>query len=141
MFPLGRDYKIEDPRFASCAMRKTNRDKNEDHRENYLINMSKHSNTIREKDAVLWVNIALFGIVSLLFFYYVVVANSVAANSYKVQVLQDELESLVESNSSLVAQKMALESPTALLELARAQSLVAAGNIVYIFENTNVAQR
>ncbi len=101
----------------------------------------RHHTKIKEHEIVLWVNFALFGIIALLFFYYVMMANSVAAKNYKAQTLRDEVQTLSEENSTLLSRKMALESPTALLEYARSQSLVEAKNVVYIFENRNVARR
>ncbi len=101
----------------------------------------KQSNTIHDRDVFLWINISLIGMVSLLIFYYVMMANSIAAKNYRVQTLRNQLETLAEANSSLMSKKISLESPMALLEFARAQSLVEAKNIVYIFENKNVAQR
>ena len=103
--------------------------------------MRRISNTIKEHDIVLWVNITLLGTVFLLFLYYVMMANSVTAKSYKVQTLHDKLQTLAETNSLLVSKKLVLESQTALFEFARSSSLVKAGNILYIFENKNVAQR
>ena len=104
--------------------------------------MHKRAKTIiQERDAFLWVNIALFGVVSLLLFYYVMVANSVASKNYRVQILHDKLEALAETNGVLMTKKIISESPTALLEFARLKNLVEAKNILYIFENKNVAQR
>ncbi len=103
--------------------------------------MPKHSNTIQEKDILLWVNISLIGMVSLLFFYYVMMANSIASKNYKTQVLRDKIESLAEANSSLMSQRGALENPATLMEFAQSQQLVIARNISYIFEGKNVARR
>jgi hypothetical protein len=103
--------------------------------------MHKHSEKIREKDMFLWVNVVLFGMASVLLFYYVMMANSIASKNYKIQTLINRAEELSEVNSSLIAKKINLESPTALLEFARASNLVEAGDIVYIFENKNVARR
>jgi len=98
-------------------------------------------NTIKEHDAVLWVNLTLIGVAFLLLFYYVMMANSVTAKNYKVQTLQDKLGTLTEANSLLIAKKLVLENSASLLEFARSASLVKAGNILYIFENKNFAQR
>ena len=103
--------------------------------------MRKNINTIKENDIVLWVNITLLGIAALLLFYYVMMANSVTAKNYRVQTLQDKLETLTETNSLLVSKKLILESPAALLEFARSSGLVKASNVLYIFENKNIAQR
>ncbi|OGN01848.1 MAG: hypothetical protein A3B91_04025 [Candidatus Yanofskybacteria bacterium RIFCSPHIGHO2_02_FULL_41_29] len=101
--------------------------------------MRKNTSTIKEKEVILWINFALFGVVLLLTFYYIMMANNVTAKSYKVQTLRDKIESLVEVNSVLMSKKIATESQAILLEFAKAKNLVEARNIVYIFENTNVA--
>lgn len=103
--------------------------------------MKNNSKTIHERDVVLWVNVVLFGMACLLFFYYIVIANSIASKNYKIQVLQKKAESLAEINSSLMSKKLVLETPASLLEFARSQKLVEARNISYIFEGKNVAQR
>lgn len=101
--------------------------------------MHKHINTIGEKDIVLWVNFALIGVVVLLFFYYVMMANSIAAKNYKAQTLRDKMGVLSEAGGLLMAEKLILESPVALVEFAKSSNLVEARNILYIFENRNVA--
>ena len=101
----------------------------------------KHANNIGEHDIFMWVNITMIGITILLLLYYVMIANTITAKNYKVQTLRDKLEVLAEINGALMSKKISLESPTAILEFAKAQSLVEARNIVYIFENRNVAQR
>lgn len=101
----------------------------------------KSINTIKELDIVLWVNIMLVGIVSLLFFYYITMANVVTAKSYRVQVLKEKLEVLAETNGALMAKKLALENSSLLIEFAKSRSLVEAKRVLYIFENNNVAQR
>ena len=105
--------------------------------------MANHNkiNNIEERDVVLWVNFIMIGVASLLLFYYVMVANMITTKNYKIQTLRDKLEVLTELNGSLMSRKITLESPTTLLEFARAQSFIEARNIVYIFENKNVAQR
>lgn len=101
----------------------------------------KHSNTIKDKDVILWVNIMLVGVASLLMFYYVMMANTVAAKNYRIQTLRDQIELLAEVNSGLMAQKLLIETPNTLFEFASSHNLVEAKNISYIFENKNVAQR
>lgn len=103
--------------------------------------MRKNINTIKEQDIVLWVNLTMIGVVLLLLFYYVMMANSVTTKNYRVQTLKDKLETLTEANSLLVSKKLVLESPASLLEFARSSGLVKASNVLYIFENKNVAQR
>lgn len=89
----------------------------------------------------LWVNIVLVGVASLLLFYYVMMANSVASANYKVQTLNDKINTLSEANGLLMSKKLAMEIPAVLSEFAKAQNLVEAKNVAYIFENKNVAQR
>jgi hypothetical protein len=101
----------------------------------------KQQSNIIQRDVVLWINILLLGMASLLLFYYVMMSNSIAAKNYKIQTLRTKLSSLSEINSSLMSKKISLESPTTLIEFARAQSLVEAKDIVYIFEKKNVAQK
>ena len=103
--------------------------------------MQNSSKTIQERDIVIWVNAVLISMACLLFFYYIVVANSIASKNYKIQVLLDRVESLSEINSYLMSKKLVLETPASLLEFARSQKLVEARNISYIFEGKNVAQR
>lgn len=103
--------------------------------------MRKNINTIGEKDMVLWVNFALIGVVALLFFYYVMMANSIASKNYQIQTLRDKMGVLSEASGLLMAEKLILESPTALFEFAKSSNLVEARNILYIFENRNVAQK
>lgn len=103
--------------------------------------MRKNINTIKEGDIILWINITLFGVATLLLLYYIMIANLITAKNYKIQTLQDKLETLTEVNSLLISKKLVLESQAALLEFAKSSSLVKAENILYIFENKNVAQR
>ena len=104
-------------------------------------NGMKYSNTIKEKDIILWVNIMFIGIASLLLFYYVMMANVVTAKNYRIQTLRNQIELLAEANSGLMAQKLALETPNVLFEFANSHNLVEAKNISYIFENKDVARR
>ena len=78
---------------------------------------------------------------TMLFFYYVMMANAIASKNYKTQVLREKIQSLAETNSVLMTKKLILETPMALLEFAKAQQLVEARNISYIFEGKNVALR
>lgn len=97
--------------------------------------------TILEKDVILWVNIALIGVASLLLFYYVMMANTIAAENYRIQTLRDKIGSLSEINSVLMSQKLSFENLSLLSEFAKSINMIEARNISYIFENSNVAQR
>jgi len=101
----------------------------------------KHSGTIKEWDVILWINIMFIGIVSLLLFYYVMMANVVSAENYRMQTLRDKIEMLADTNVGLMNQKLLLENPNTLFEFAKSHGLIEAKNISYIFENKNVAQR
>src|SRR3989344_6817870 len=86
-------------------------------------------------------NVTLSLIVGLLVIYYVVQANIIAASEYKISLLNQRLESLNEIRSSLEAQKSLMEDPTKILDFALSQNMVEAKNVVYLFENGDVALR
>jgi len=73
--------------------------------------------------------------------YYVVQANIIAAGNYKINLLNQKLESLNEIRSSLAVQKSAIEDPDKVLEFALSHNMVEAKNAVYIFESGDVALR
>ncbi len=87
------------------------------------------------------INVILSLIAGLLVIYYVVQANIIAADSYKINLLNEKLDSLNEVHSSLVAQKSSIEDPARILDFALGQNMVEAKNATYIFENGNVALR
>ena len=100
----------------------------------------KHGiNTIRERDIILLVNIFMTGAIILLLFYYVMLANSITSKNYKIQSLREKVSALTETNSTLMSKKLSFEIPAAILEFAQKNGLVEAKNILYIFENKNVA--
>jgi len=86
-------------------------------------------------------NVILFLIIGLLTVYYVVQANVIAANNYKISLLNQKLESLNEVRSSLDAQKSSIEDPERITDFALSQNMVEAKNTTYIFQNGNVALR
>jgi len=96
-------------------------------------------NTIKEQDTVVWVNIMLMSVVAFLLFYYVTMANSVTSKNYRIQALRERVSYLNEKSSSLMSERLVLESPAAILEFAKSSNLVEARNVSYIFENSNVA--
>ncbi len=87
------------------------------------------------------INAGVLLIASLLVIYFVIQANIIAASSYKISQLNQELQSLNETRSSLAVQKSAMEDPARLLDFALSQNMVEAKNAAYIFENGNVALR
>ena len=86
-------------------------------------------------------NVILSLIVGLLVIYYVVQANIIAADNYKINLLNQKLDSLNETRSSLAAQKSSMEDPARILDFAVSQNMVEAKNTAYLFENGNVALR
>ena len=87
------------------------------------------------------VNAIILLIIGLLMIYYVVQANIIAANNYKISRLNQELESLNEVRSSLASQKSSMEDPAQVLNFALSQNMVEAKNVVYLFEDVDVALR
>ncbi len=79
--------------------------------------------------------------VVLMLVYYVVVANSITAWDYKIQKISEKLLSLNEEGSSLMAQRAHLEDTGLLDSFAKSSNMVEAKNVVYLFENKNVALR
>ena len=73
--------------------------------------------------------------------YYVVQANVIAASNYKTSSLNQKLESLNETRSSLAVQKTSMEDSAKVLNFALSQNMVEAKNVIYLFENGDVAQR
>ena len=85
------------------------------------------------------VNTVILLIAGLLMVYYVVQANVIAASNYKTSSLNQKLESLNETRSSLAAQKTSMEDSAKVLDFALSQNMVEAKNVVYLFENGDVA--
>ena len=85
------------------------------------------------------VNTIILLIAGLLVIYYVVQANIIAASNYKINLLNQKLESLNEVRSSLAIQKSSMENPVRVLDFALSQNMVEAKNAAYLFEAGNVA--
>jgi len=75
------------------------------------------------------------------FAYYVTGVNAVASGEYRISIERTKIAKLTESQSLLTAEKSATEDPVAALVFAQAQHLVEAKDIIYVFENNNVALR
>ena len=71
--------------------------------------------------------------------YYVTGANSLASAEYRISSLRSQITHLNEQQSHLAAEKSAAENPAAAAQFAQAQHMVSAQEIVYVFENGNVA--
>ena len=77
----------------------------------------------------------------LLMLYYIMGANGMTSDNYKVKLMNDRLTQLNEEQSTLLAQKAGLEESLVTLNFAKSHSMVEAKNITYLFEARNVAQR
>jgi len=62
-----------------------------------------------------------------------------AADKYRIKILNEELASLNESKASLSVQRLNTEDLSMLLEFARTKGMVEAKNAIYVFENGNIA--
>lgn len=85
------------------------------------------------------INTIILLIAGLLMVYYVVQANIIAASNYKINLLNQKLQSLNEIRSSLAAQKSSMEDLSKVLGFALSQNMAEVKNATYLFENGNVA--
>lgn len=99
------------------------------------------STQIQPINPILVSNVILIAVFGLLLSFYIIQANMIAADKYQVKFLNEKLTSLNEVRTSLAAQRSETEDPSELMEFARAQGMVEAKNVTYIFENGNVALR
>ena len=77
-------------------------------------------------------------VVSLLV-YYVVQANMLAADTWRLRTMQDELTRVRDVRAQLVAQQSQLEDRTVLTQSAVAAGMVPAGTIASLTQTANVA--
>ncbi len=101
--------------------------------------MKQTSKISNNSSAVLILNIVLLGLCAAGLAYYISGSNSVASADYRVSSLRNEISRLNEEQSRLTADKSAAENPAAAAAFAQAQGMVSAQDIVYVFENGNVA--
>lgn len=106
-----------------------------------FVRDSQRASTSYGINPVLVSNVILLGIAALALSLYIVQANILAADKYKVKVLNEKLLSLNEVRTSLLAQRSVVEDPSGLMEFAKSRNMVEAKNITYLFENGNVALR
>ncbi len=71
--------------------------------------------------------------------YYISEVNSATSVKYNISSLRNQITHLSEQQNLLTAKKSATENPVAALMFAQSQNMVEAKDIVYIFENGNVA--
>ena len=87
------------------------------------------------------INSFLLAAVVALASYYVIGANGITSSNYLIKILKDKLTQINEERSVLLSQKAGLEDSLITLEFAKANNMVEAKNISYIFENGSVALR
>jgi len=88
---------------------------------------------------VVIINVTLICFLVVGFTYYIAGVNAVASGEYSISVERAKIAKLTESQSFLTIEKSATEDPTAAMAFAQAQHLVEAKDIVYVFENNDVA--
>lgn len=97
-----------------------------------------HSPTV---NPILVSNIILLGVLGLVLSFYIIEANMIATDKYRIKVLDEKLTSLNEVRTSLAAKRSAVEDPSGLMDFAKSHNMVEAKNVTYMFENGNVALR
>ena len=94
---------------------------------------------IQPINPILTSNVILLGIAALALFFYIIQANMMATDKYKIKALGDKLTSLNEVLTSSAVQRSQWEDLSGLLEFARSKNMVEAKSVTYIFENGDVA--
>ena len=84
-------------------------------------------------------NICLIGAVCFMLTYYIIQANILAANGYKMKVYSDQLAAFNETNTSLVSKVQSVTDTLGIANFAESHGMIQAKNANYIFENGNVA--
>lgn len=84
-------------------------------------------------------NLGLAALCAIMVLYYILWANGLAASSYRVSTLRQEISQLTETNSALLSEKTSMEDPNAAMNFAQREHMVPAGNVSYVFENGSVA--
>lgn len=83
------------------------------------------------------IGLALLALAFLL--AYVMQANFLAAQTWRIRQSQDQLASLLEQRNTLIAQQSELDNRAVLQALAIEQGLVPVGTVVYLVQDTSVA--
>lgn len=77
--------------------------------------------------------------VVVLLLYYVVQANTLAADTWRLRAAQDQLSSLRSTRDGIVAQQGQLSDRSVLTQLAAQQGMVPAGTVAYLIQSSDVA--
>ena len=102
---------------------------------------SKTKKDVLEFNSVLVVNTILLIVSALLIAYYIIGANSITSDNYKIKLFNDRLMQFNEEQSNLLAQKGTFDETFMIREFAQVHNMVEAKNISYIFESRDVAQK
>lgn len=71
--------------------------------------------------------------------YYIAGVNAVASGEYHISTERAKISKLTEAQSLLTVEKSTTENPVAAMAFAQAQHMTEAKDIVYVFENNNIA--
>ena len=96
-----------------------------------------HSNGLFDLDIIGYANLFLILAVIISAITYIVWANAIAIQSYRLTSLHEELSKVNESHSSLASQ--ASYDPSRLKDFAALQGMIEARNVGYIFDSRAVA--
>lgn len=88
---------------------------------------------------IVWLNVALAAVAVAALVSYVVSANALAAQAWRMSDAQEALTGLLDVRNDLVAQQSALEDRAVLTALAADAGFVSAGAVVYLVEDQPVA--
>ncbi len=91
------------------------------------------------KNPVVALNIAFICLALVGFAYYIAGVNSMASGEYRISSERAKIAKLTEAQSTLISEKSLTENPVSALIFAQAQNMTEAKDIVYVFENSNVA--
>lgn len=114
---------------------------NNQHTKSQLISKTGERFLQFDSTLVLVLNIIFLAASALLVVYYIIGANSIAANNYKIKLLIDRLTQLNEEQSNLLVQKVMADESLTIRNFAHAHNMIEAKNISHVFESSNVAQR
>ena len=73
------------------------------------------------------------------FAYYIAGVNAVASGGYHLSAERAKIARLTEAQSLLTMEKSVTEDPVSATVFAQSQHMTEAKDIVYVFENNNVA--
>ncbi|MEK7194766.1 MAG: hypothetical protein AAB667_00715 [Patescibacteria group bacterium] len=99
---------------------------------------------LRQKRAGLFgplaiLNAGLMATALVLILYFVFSSNAIAAQRYSIRHLSEKSASLSAENGVLMAERARFEDSALLSDFARAENMVEARDVAYIFENGSVA--